>query len=178
MTDKRSGFSVKSNTQILWAKYEDIAMHFNDLLMRLRSQSLAGIAAIATAVGIFAKSGVGNSRASWLIAAGIFTAAGMFWVAIWFLDFMYYNRLLLGAVSALRELEKETQVGNVPIGINMSTLIEAEFKRPLTLDDYRRFLGVMTFYLIVLAAIAFGAAISIFMYLHTPLTAINQSNDI
>src|SRR5664280_1831888 len=34
----------------VWEKYEDIAMHFNDLLIRLRTQALAAVAAISTLV--------------------------------------------------------------------------------------------------------------------------------
>ncbi len=45
------------DVQKLWEKYEDIAMHFNDLLMRLRTQTLAGIAAVSALVGVFAKEG-------------------------------------------------------------------------------------------------------------------------
>lgn len=36
-----------------WKKYEDIAMHFNDLIIRLRIQSIGGIAALAAILGIF-----------------------------------------------------------------------------------------------------------------------------
>jgi hypothetical protein len=44
----------------LWEKYEQIAMHFNDLLIKLRTQALAGVAAISAIVGVFAKSGPNN----------------------------------------------------------------------------------------------------------------------
>jgi hypothetical protein len=35
----------------LWGKYEDIAMHFNELLIRLRTQALGAVATIVTAAG-------------------------------------------------------------------------------------------------------------------------------
>ena len=35
----------------LWTKYEDIAMHFNDLLIKLRTQALAAVAALTTLSG-------------------------------------------------------------------------------------------------------------------------------
>lgn len=47
----RSGWPIAE----LWDKYEHIAMHFNDLLMRLRTQALAAIAAIAVIAGVIAK---------------------------------------------------------------------------------------------------------------------------
>jgi len=156
------------DVQALWAKYEDIAMHFNDLLMRLRSQSLAGIAAISTFVGIFTKGGSDDIRTDWLIATCIFTAAAMFWMAIWCLDILYYNRLLFGAVTALRQIEKETRDKTPTTGINISTLIEAEFRKPLTLAYVFRVQGVTLFYLIVLVAVVSGALISLDMYLKTP----------
>ena len=68
------------NIQILWEKYEDIAMHFNDLLMRLRTQALAGIAAISTLVGIFTKAGTPEFQSDWLIAMYIFVAVSTFYI--------------------------------------------------------------------------------------------------
>jgi hypothetical protein len=47
------GVKHEIDVQCLWEKYEDIAMHFNDLLIRLRTQSLAGVAALSALVGIF-----------------------------------------------------------------------------------------------------------------------------
>jgi hypothetical protein len=55
----------------LWAKYEEIVMHFNDLLIRLRIQALGGVAALSTLLGIFGKSGA-DPRTSWEMAAGLF----------------------------------------------------------------------------------------------------------
>ena len=43
----------------LWEKYEEITMHFNDLIIRLRTQALAGVAALSALVGIFAKADLG-----------------------------------------------------------------------------------------------------------------------
>jgi hypothetical protein len=49
----------------LWAKYEDITMHFNDLLIRLRTQALAGVAALSTLVGIFTRTDKDGIHISW-----------------------------------------------------------------------------------------------------------------
>jgi hypothetical protein len=38
------GFPIRE----LWEKYEEITMHFNDLIIRLRTQALAGVAAVCT----------------------------------------------------------------------------------------------------------------------------------
>src|SRR5665811_1811727 len=76
----------------LWEKYEDIAMHFNDLLIRLRTQALAGVAAISTLVSIFARSG-SDLRISWEVAVGVLLFLCLFWIAIWIIEFCYYNKL-------------------------------------------------------------------------------------
>jgi hypothetical protein len=156
--------------QDLWSKYEDIAMHFNDLLMRLRTQSLAGIAAVSTLVGLFTKETVANIQMGWLAATAIFTAMAAFWIAIWCLDFLYYNRLLIGAVTAIRRLEAKT--GKEPAtSIDISTTIESEFKTPLNKLQTSSALGVLLFYGIVLAVILSGVGFSAFMYAHTPSTS-------
>jgi hypothetical protein len=81
-------------------------MHFNDLIIKLRTSALAGVAALSTLVGVFAKSDPGHFGITWEIAFCVFLALAAFWVAIWILDFSYYNKLLIGAVAALIELEK------------------------------------------------------------------------
>ena len=133
------------NIQKLWEKYEDIAMHFNDLLMRLRSQGLAGVAALSTLVGIFAKQEPSNFQIDWLVAMFIFVALAASWVAIGCIDLLYYNRLLMGAVAALVELEECSKDSRID-GINMSTLIVREFTAK---PNYSSFKGVFLFYGIV-----------------------------
>ena len=168
----------KIDVQSLWAKYEDIAMHFNDLLMRLRSQSLAGIAAVSVLVGVFSTEGIADIQLDWTVAEAIFIALAVFWIAILCLDLLYYNRLLIGAVKALRNLEKQTECGQTFDGhINMSTSIEAEF----TLTSRRRtsrFGGVIFFYVLVFAVIVAGIIWTDYMRTvsqaqrHTPLVEV------
>jgi hypothetical protein len=130
-------------------------MHFNDLLMRLRSQALAGIAAISTLVGIFTKGGAANIQGDWIIATAIFIGLALFWIAIWCLDFLYYNRLLIGAVAAIVGLEEKSKKAFVNFdGIDMSTRIVEAFEKR---SSYASFLGVLMFYSIVLATIFSGA---------------------
>ena len=92
----------------VWDKYENIAMHFNDLLIKLRTQAIGGvaaIAAIATIVAVISKDSTGSTF-NWAMMAGVFFFLIIFWVAVWILDFKYYNRLLLGTVDALLETEE------------------------------------------------------------------------
>ena len=39
----------------LWKSYEDVAMHFNDLLIRLRIQALAALATISSIILVINK---------------------------------------------------------------------------------------------------------------------------
>jgi outer membrane protein OmpA-like peptidoglycan-associated protein len=55
-------------------------------------------------------SGPGRSPAT--LAAVAFLALAVLWIALWVLDFLYYNRLLLGAVDEIVRVEKETQFSN------------------------------------------------------------------
>ena len=146
------------NVQRLWEHYETIAMHFNDLLIRLRTQSLAGVAAISAVVGIFAKEGgAGDIHLDWQIAQAIFLAMTGFWIAIWCLDMGYYNRLLSGAVDAIEELEKKTADGVGFDGeIDMSRTIVAQFRRDWWNWKKRSYDGVVSFYAIVLVLLITG----------------------
>jgi hypothetical protein len=164
MTETESKSIGSLDKQKLWEKYEDIAMHFNDLLMRLRSQSIAGIAALSTIVGVLAKGDVADVKVSWLVAAMIFVAMALVWVAIWCIDFLYYNVLLTGAVTAIRQLEEDTQQGG-PKSINMSTLIEAQFTKPPNVSSFR---GVLLFYGIVLFLLVSGAMFCLSMHWQDP----------
>jgi Na+/melibiose symporter-like transporter len=150
-------------------------MHFNDLLMRLRSQGLAGIAAVATLVGVFAKDGGPGSRTDWGAATPILFALGFFWIAIFCLDILYYNKLLGGSIIAITKLEKSTKSETSNVAeINMSTIIEAEFKKSdgqhrSICDQFKsifskssrsQFGGVYLFYGIVFSVIAIGIVYS------------------
>ena len=107
----------------LWEKYEEVAMHFNDLILRLRVQALGGITAV------FALSGIAVNFAArpatseqWDVIFGTLLFLIVAWVAIAILDLNYYYTLLLGAVDALLEIENSGD-------IVLSTRIEQRFRR-------------------------------------------------
>lgn len=122
----------------LWKKYEDIAMHFNDLILKIRVQALAAVAAISTVVGFFNRNG--DNDFSWGLTAAVFFFLSLFWVAVWILDFRYYNRLLLGAVNALLELETLSKSSKYVDQIRLSTLIENAVggQKSLSKEDHRK----------------------------------------
>lgn len=154
----------------LWQKYEEIAMHFNDLLIKLRTQALGAVAAISTLVGIFGRSGSDN-RESWEISAAVFFFLCLFWLAIWIIDFCYYNRLLLGAVDAILELERESKIRLRLQHINISTKIErAVAGECLAVDGelrkrfWKMSSGRWAFYVIVFVALVLALGFSIYEY--------------
>ena len=91
----------------LWMKYEEIAMHFNDLLIRLRTQALGGVATIVTAAGFLtSRQSLTAASEPWGAVAAISILLLLAWVTIGFMDFCYYNKLLRGAVLGLIAIEK------------------------------------------------------------------------
>lgn len=106
-----------------WDKYENIAMHFNDLLIKLRTQAIGGVTAIATIAAVISRGTTGSSF-NWAIMAGVFFFLIVFWVAVWVLDFKYYNRLLLGAVDALLEIEDLSKTSTHVKELSLSHKIE------------------------------------------------------
>jgi hypothetical protein len=93
----------------VWKEYEAIAMHFNDLILKIRTQSLAAVAAFATIAGVLLKGESISHELRWGTLTAVFIALCVFWLAIWIIDFTYYNRLLLGAVRALTKIEEESK---------------------------------------------------------------------
>lgn len=138
----------------LWAKYEDIAMHFNDLLIRLRTQALAAVAALTTIIGIFAKSEA-NTKTNWEMVAFALAVIIVFWIAVWVLDFSYYNRLLLGAAAALFDLEEASKHKLRIHHIEMSTKIRDAVAgdNPWETGTWNLIRGRWLFYSLVLLAL-------------------------
>ncbi len=79
----------------LWKKYEDVAMHFNELMMRWRLQAIGGLAGLVTLAGFV----VGDADTvhvryrAMLILSGVLAFA---WVGVGFIDLFYYRKLLKG----------------------------------------------------------------------------------
>lgn len=160
----------------LWEKYEEIAMHFNDLPIRLRTQALAGVAALSTLVGLFAKTSA-SVGTSWEIAALFFAFVSCLWLAVWVIDFCYYNRLLLGAVAALEALEERSKTEMRVRHIDLSTMIEMAVARQLTGEPRSKWVmfGRWAFYVIVFLVLLAGLVITVIGYLHTVSAVNNQT---
>lgn len=87
-----------------WSRYEEVAIHFNDLLMRWRIQAIGGLVTLVTLAGFVvgdAPSEDTRYRAMIILAGTLLVA----WVGVALIDLLYYRNLLDGAVDAIIELE-------------------------------------------------------------------------
>jgi hypothetical protein len=106
----------------LWNKYEDVAMHFNDLIMRWRLQAIGGLAGLVTLAGFV----VGDAATlhvryrAMLIFSGVLMLG---WIAVACIDLFYYRRLLQGAVDAILELERKTE-GRITLSLKIEDRAE------------------------------------------------------
>jgi len=116
----------------VWKEYEGVAMHFNDLLIRLRTQALGGVAALAALAGIMVRGDLAPTL-RWSVLACSFLLLILFWVAVWILDMRYYNRLLHGAVKALLEIEEASRENMPAPSLVLSTRIEETAEQGISL---------------------------------------------
>ena len=143
-------------------------MHFNDLIIRLRIQSIGGLAALATVLGIVLKTTNGiDETFNYGLAITALIFLMLCWIAIWVLDLRYYNRLLEGSVNAILELEKNKESFLEKKEINLSSNIERAFKVRFEHEakgwKVRIFNGRNGFYLIVLSALVLILLSTIFL---------------
>lgn len=166
MAEIKNGGNIRDTEQdsrltylALWKEYEGVAMHFNELLMRLRTQALGGVAALSVITGFLSatkETQMVSGLSSMRLLETVFLVLAVFWVALFCLDFFYYRVLLNGAVEAILDLEKET-------GINLSTKIDQRLgfgKRDSTknwvVNIFKwlwRTAGQLLFYIIVLGVL-------------------------
>lgn len=153
-----------------WEKHEKIAMHFNELILKIRIQALGAVAAIVTIGGVLLKTiptSSTNAQTRWDLLAAVFAALLFFWIAICLLDFLYYNKLLMGAVDSLLGLEKDIN-SNKPIEFNMSHKIEnAVLRKPLEHRAKGTLWGPGLFYAIVGSVLLAGLAFALFKTFHS-----------
>ena len=134
----------------LWSKYEDTAMHFNDLLIKLRVQVLGGVTLSGTLAATLLKEQNSDSLRY------VFLSFLVSWIAVWILDMCYYNRLLSGAVDGIVELEDKFPE------FQLSTKIKKSVN-----ESWSKANGVMYFYLTI-----FIGLIIISTFLFYPLIGI------
>src|SRR2546426_4948083 len=134
-----------------WKTTEEVAMHFNDLIMNFRLKAIGGITAAAGVFGtiLLSKGDVATTAQNFrLFAAAAFLLVPV-WFAVAWIDLAYYQKLLRGAVDEALRLEESTK-GR----IELSTRIEAAVNSSRLERDHR--MSRRAFY--VLPGIALVAA--------------------
>jgi hypothetical protein len=161
MSSEQAGPVDQKYLLAAWEKHEKIAMHFNDLILKLRIQALGALAAVVTVGGVLLKSFVpAGAHPPWGVVTSVLAVLLAFWIAIWLLDFLYYNRLLMGAVESLLGVENAINSG-AKIDFNMSHKIEdAVLGKPPTLRQKGSIKGPTLFYSIVTVVLFAGTSYS------------------
>jgi hypothetical protein len=85
-----------------WRTIIETQMHFNDLIIRLRS---IAITALTTLIGAsLAIIKIGNLQGT--SAVIVFLTPWLLWLVVFVLDFFYYHRLLMGSVHAAYKFDE------------------------------------------------------------------------
>ena len=92
----------ESDVVELWFHYEEIAMHFNELIIQFRLQLLGGAGAVATVAAYLIENKATEKR---LLRATVATVGLAVWAAAFYLDIYYYNKLLEAAVDVIVDFE-------------------------------------------------------------------------
>jgi hypothetical protein len=116
-----------------WKTTVEVQMHFNDIEMKVRGLGITLVTAIlgaaalairdATEVRIF---GSNIQLGSVVLAAGL-----VVWGAIWFVDQVWYHRLLLGAVAHGEHLEELLEESVPGIGLAKSIRLHSAYPVPI-----------------------------------------------
>ncbi len=109
----------------LWFHYEEIAMHFNELILQYRMTLIGGLGAIGAFVSYLVGSKLEDDSphrnemrfVRFLVSLLLLVIL----VAAACLDLLYYNELLTSSVEVLKSFESEHQ------WINMSTHVSENF---------------------------------------------------
>lgn len=118
LNNKQLNSSQIESSFELWSKYEEITMHFNELIIKLRVQALGGVTITGTIATALFKGDNNTDILKFLLPMYL-----LGWLAIYFLDIHYYDHLLTGAVNELLALEKKSN------DIKLSTNIEEEVRQ-------------------------------------------------
>ena len=114
----------------LWFHYEEIAMHFNELIIQYRLHLMGGIGLIGALSGYLIGNNVESPYMRHKLRALISSGLLVLFIAAAYLDLGYYNELLRGAVDALEKFESEHKE------VYLSTYIVNRFSGHATVRIY------------------------------------------
>lgn len=105
----------------LWWHYEEIAMHFNELIIQYRLQILGGTGGLLALFSFLVNSTTDDHKKRIRIRPYISLVFLVIFSAAAVLDVYYYSKLLSGAVEVIVDLESKHPE------LNMSTHIKSKF---------------------------------------------------
>lgn len=163
MATKRKAKEPKTPSVFdVWKEYEKIAMHFNELLIQLRTRALGGIAVITALVSVLSK-GETASDFRWSVLSAVLFILTLVWIAIWIIDVKYYRRLLYGSVRAVLEIEAISNSHKVVNSLRMShrikEAIESGRQEPAAKHLWSD--AIAWFYTVILVSLIAGMYISL-----------------
>lgn len=91
-----------------WKTTVEVQQHFNDIEMKIRAVAITLLAAILGAAALAVREGTTLRIAdgSFNLGAAILLIGFVVWALFWFVEELWYHRLLLGAVAQGLELER------------------------------------------------------------------------
>ena len=133
----------------VWIEYEKIAMHFNTLLIQLRIRALASIAVITTILAYITKTSESIETQATILGYALIILS-IIWIAIYIIDIHYYNKLLLGAVNAITDLEEGDEDT-----IKFSSTVKN------TVNGEKIFIAPIIIFYLIIFLLLFGGGISL-----------------
>lgn len=79
---KEADLSAQQYALDVWGRHENIAMHFNDLILKVRIQALGALAILVTVGGVLMKTVPDDSHAPWGVISAVLAVLLSFWIAI------------------------------------------------------------------------------------------------
>ncbi len=105
--DERIGHYIE-----LWKQTIDVQKHFNDIELRIRGLALTVLTFVLGGASLAIRDGTTIKVGGFYLQLGtlIFGLGALLWLTFYFVDQIWYHRLLIGAVIHGEELEKELRV--------------------------------------------------------------------
>src|SRR6267143_493811 len=101
MSETTSVSNLEEEWLEAWKTTEQVAMHFNELIMNFRLKAIGGITAAAGVFGtiLLTKGDVATTAQNFRLFAAAAVLLLPVWLAVAYIDVAYYQRLLRGAVD-------------------------------------------------------------------------------
>lgn len=126
MTDPAASLALAPGQIEIWKKIVDVQQHFNDLELRIRNFALIVTGAFLGLGGYAIKDGGIINAFGWEVSmAGLVVVSAIFpLLAFYFMDRLWYHRLLDGSVQA--GIEAETALKDFGYKIDLGSQISAK----------------------------------------------------